>query len=316
MRVRDWTTDAILPEPFLSDAGDDLKALFLTTGTPDTEKLVRSFTSHYPETKVVQYDLEGVELVKIAEETRPDVTIYIGAIGAFHNGCSVPTTEVLCRINKIAPMIHICSDAADYPWWPLLEEYHAAGAFRLQVTIDGSYDNPIARFGRVALTPVDPILFINRPWAERNHKCGFAGGGGARCDWILPLKNKGILTWFNESGYVSYDQFCTYYSQCQLVVNDSRTGTGTKRHMKGRFVEASLAGAVLVESRDSPARQWFEPGVDFLEWESTGEIENHIVAADARRGENEGMSQRLRNKIVERHSAGPFWRETLGSIGL
>jgi Glycosyl transferases group 1 len=86
--------------------------------------------------------------------------------------------------------------------------------------------------------------------------------------------------------------------------------------MKGRFVEAALAGAVLVESRDSPARQWFEPGVDFLEWESTGEIENHILAADARREENEEMSQRLRNKIVERHSAETFWKETLGSIGL
>lgn len=296
-----------------------MKGLIFTTGTPDCEKLIRSFQAVVPDTVIVQYDIEGVAMINHATQIRPDIVVYIGAIGEFHLGHPVPTTDILCQINRIAPMVHLCSDAADFPWWPLLEEYHASQAFKLQVAIDGSCDNPIARFterGKVALTPVDPNLFENPPWSSRPYICGFAGGGGARCDWIHPLKDKGILQWFNEAGYVPYDKFCTYYPSCQIVMNDARTGTGYHRHMKGRFVEASYAGAVLMEPRDSPARNWFVPGEDFLEWESTGEAEAHILAAPAKSDQNAAMGQRLRNKMIEKHSAPVFWGEVFREIGL
>jgi hypothetical protein len=298
-----------------------MKGIVFTTFSPDTEKLLRSFTSLGHEAITFKYTDPTVDMVGVAAQIKPDIIIYIGAVGARHvdGGAHVPDTETLCRINHVAPMVHLCSDAADWPWWPILEEYHAAGAFKLQVTIDGNYDNPIARFthsGRVALTPTDQTLFINAPWSARNNVCGFAGGGGARCDWIYPLKNKGLLTWYNENGVVPYDQFCTFYPTCQLIMNDARTGSGLHRHMKGRFVEASFAGCCLIEPRDSPAKHWFEPDVDFLQWESTGEAEAHIVAAGGRSAQNEAMGQRLRNKMMEKHSAQVFWGNIMSDMGL
>jgi len=296
--------------------GDSVRFLVLTTGTPDTEKLVRSVTCLGHETRVVQYDVVGVDVPGVVEETRADATIYVGACDDFHNGAPVPSVDALCRMNRASPMIHICSDAADPPWHSLLESYHAAGAFRLQVAIDGVRSSPIGRFGRVALTPVDPSQYVERPWSERSVPCGFAGGGGARVDWIRPMIDRGALQWWNESGFAPYAELCEFYGRCQLVVNDARSGSGAARHVKGRFVEASLAGAVIVEPRDSPAREWFEPGVDFLEWGSVDEATEHARQASSRSAENEKMASRMRAGMLERHAAGPFWRGVLEQAGI
>src|SRR5579863_5620240 len=114
-----------------------MKAVIFTTVTPDTEKLIRSFTSLGHDTETVRYDVPGFDMIGFAKAARPDVIIYIGAVGEFHGGLPVPSTDILAQVGRVAPMIHLCSDPGDHPWWPLLEEYHAAKAFRLQVGIDG-----------------------------------------------------------------------------------------------------------------------------------------------------------------------------------
>lgn len=289
-----------------------MRGLVLTTGTPDTDKLVRSFTSVIPTTKVVRYDVSGVNVEAIAAADRPSVIIYIGAIRQYHNA-HVPDTETLCRTGRHAPMVHLCSDAADTPWWPVLEEYNAANAFRLQVSIDGCYDSPIARFGRVELTPVDPACFPDdAPWGDRPHALGFAGGVGLRGDVLEPLRRAGAIEVLGGYGKLRYEYVCAFYSTCRLVLNDARTGTGTRRHVKGRFVEAALAGALLVEPEDSPARDWFAPGKDYLTWGNVDDVLRHARGD----GRHEAMARRLRARVVERHAAPAFWRRTLGAVGL
>jgi hypothetical protein len=292
-----------------------MKGLCLTTRTPDTEKLVRSFTAVVPDTAVVRYDVFGADVGAIAEQHRPDVIVYIGACMPHQDGCPIPTTDALWRANGVAPMVHICSDAADPPWWPLLEEYDRAGAFRLQVAIDGSRENPIARFGLVALTPVDPGMFNPLPWPQRGTLAGFCGGGGARTPILQRLASSGLV-WLNPGAWVSYPEVCAFYSGCRIVINDARTGTGQKRHVKGRFVEASLAGACLLEPSDSPARTWFEPGVDFLEYGSDDHAEQIIRAAPSRGDADREMAERMRGKMLERHAARPFWTSVFERIGL
>jgi hypothetical protein len=294
-----------------------MKAIVFTTGTPDCEKLWRSFIMSFPtaEIKVMQYDVHGFDLGGIAEAEKPDVAIYIGAMAEFHNGCPVPSTEVLCRANRATRMIHLCSDSADPPWWPLLEEYNSAGAFRIQVGIDGCHDSPIAKFGRIGLTPLHPDLFPDIGWTERPHVCGFAGGGGFRQQMLDYFKSKGLV-WFNEGGYVAYDNVCTFYTTCQMVLNDARTGSSMRRHIKGRFVEAALAGAVPIESHDSPAKDWFIPGVDYHQYSGNYDIEERFNRAGPDRHNNEQMAIRLRTKMRNEHSAPVFWNKVLADIGL
>ena len=295
-----------------------MRAIVFTTGTPDTDKLVQSFTCLGHDTEVIRYDVgtEGIGMEGRVAAHRPDVIMYIGAIRGQHDKF-VPTVEELCRINHAAPMVHICSDSADPPWWPDLEAYDAAGAFRLQVGIDGCRDSPIARFGMVALTPVSPIYFQDTVWSARAHRCGFSGGIGCRESVLGPLRSEGLLTHFGEGSHPhTYEQVCIFYSSCQTIINDARTGSAMRRHVKGRFVEAGLAGAVIIEPSDSPARDWFEPGVDYLEWSEPGEAIRHVHASGPQSEKYEGMAKKFHGKMLEQHAAAPFWARVFERMGL
>ena len=122
--------------------GIPLKTLFFTTGTRDCEKLWQSYINLGHVTQVMRYDIPGINMVEIARAYAPEVIIYIGAIGEFHFGLPVPTPDVLEAVGKIAPMIHLCSDAADPPWWPLLEIYKFRNIFAQQIAIDGCFEMP------------------------------------------------------------------------------------------------------------------------------------------------------------------------------
>lgn len=293
-----------------------MRGLIFTTGSRDTEKMISSFTHIYPNTQVVQYDTPGVNMVAIAESIKPDVIVWIGAHRGSHHIPGVrpvPDTAELTRVGKVAPMVHFCPDSGDTPWWSEIEDFHRNGTFRLQVGIDGCHDSPIANIGMVTLTPIDPTYFPDVPWEQKTIKCGFAGGGGFRLPLTDSLTRKGLLTKFPDG---SYQDMCNFYSQCKLVINDARTGTGTKRHVKGRFVEAALAGAVPIEPYDSPADSWFKPGVEYLVWHDEADIERHVRELDKWDSMYKQMAKHLHSRMIDEHSASVFWGKVLKRMGL
>lgn len=252
---------------------------------------------------------------RICERERPHVGIYIGAIRQFHNRW-VPDTRTLCRANRAAPLIHICSDAGDPPWWPVLEEYHKEKAFRLQIGIDGSRDIPLASFGKIELTPVDPDYFVDADWGSRIYDCGFAGGIGHRAPLLNRLQAEGLLAHLNNGATVRYEYLCAFYTLCRMVVNDDRTGSAARRHVKGRVIEAALAGAALLEPKRSPTRQWFDIGIDYLPWIDANDVARQIKDCHRNAERISAAARRLRAKVIERHAAKPFWMRALAAIGL
>lgn len=292
-----------------------MKIVVFCTGTPNNEKFAGSVTCLGHETHVVQYDVPGVDIVRVLEQHRPDVAIYVGAIRQFHNP-HVPDTETLCRANRVAPMILFCCDAADTPWWPLLEEFHHVGAFRLMVSIDGCHDSPMSRLGVVDLTPIDETLFAETAWEDRIHACGFAGGWGHRTPELTYLTGQGCLTVMEDHGKVRYPQVCAFYTLCKTAWNDARTGTGHKRHVKGRFVEAAMAGALVIEPHDSPAMDWFKPNEDYLVWHSVEEAAAHIRALPTQSDRYAEMAKRLKMLVRTHCGARAFWGRTFARAGL
>jgi hypothetical protein len=293
-----------------------MRGLIFTTGSRDTEKMYQSFTYQYPDSMVVQYDKPNLDMVHIAQSFRPDIIVWIGAHRGSHHIPGVrpvPDTAELVRVGRVAPMVHLCPDSGDTPWWPEIEDFHRAGAFRLQVGIDGCHDSPIASFGMVALTPIDPAFFPDVPWEHKIYRCGFSGGGGFREQMLNGLQQRGFLTRFQDS---SYKDMCISYTQCKLILNDARTGTGTKRHVKGRFVEAALAGAVPIEPHDAPTHNWFKPGEEYLVWANEGEIEAHIGRVPELDEQYRAMAANLRKRMIEEHSAPVFWGKVLKRMGL
>jgi hypothetical protein len=161
-----------------SDSRTDRKsmmhALFLVTYTEDCEKNWRSWKSIGNTCDVEVYDNRPhdrqKEIVAQAEAIKPQVIVYIGAIEKYHRR-PVLKSDILKRLRDIAPSIHICGDASDKPWWEWLMLYDAQECFSVQVSIDGSFDTPLADSdtGMIKLTPTDPSTFAPKYGNETCH---------------------------------------------------------------------------------------------------------------------------------------------------
>ncbi len=68
--------------------------------------------------------------------------------------------------------------------------------------------------------------------------------------------------------------------------------------MKGRFIEAAMAGAVVLEPADSIARQWFAVGEEFLEWNAVGDAPVLARGAESDPDRYETIGRRIREKVI------------------
>lgn len=272
---------------------------------------------------LLQYDIvdrsDQLLYTKI-KEAAPDFIVYIGSVFGRQ-----PSVAALAHItNNIAPMVHLCSDAADQPWWEPLRAYRAAGAFTLQVAIDGSNKWPCADTDMTALTPVDPALFPKtlKPHSERMVTCGFAGnqGGGAqskRTVMLCDLLSRRILDLRIRSSLpFTYEAYCEYLATLRISLNIAYTGTEMTTHVKGRVLESALAGACLLETKGTPTRNWFTPGVDYLEYESADEAEDIIKRLAEHPAATQAMGDSLRGRVLDQHSPAKFWERIFKRIGM
>lgn len=290
----------------------------LSTSSNETTKYAHSFEIGVGgKVEIVRYDTDdasGPVLYQKLKDEKPDFIIYIGSAWGRQ-----PSLALLSQINaKVAPMVHLCSDAADPPWWPLLREYAAMGCFSLQVAIDGNDNWPGAEQGLTLLTPVDPANFQHVPkHTEREIVCGYGGNagspGGMRRSILWEVATHNLLT-FRLRDESEYEGYCRFLQNCRMSLNAPHTGTEQKMHVKGRVIESGLAGCCLLEVVDSPTNKWFEPGLDYLEYASIDQCRDYVRALSAEETERRG--ERLREKILGAHTPAIFWARVLDRIGL
>ena len=323
-----------------------MKALFVTSATNETIKYAESFACMPGcETKSVRYTnrkprkgglveqgLLDAEVYQAALDYQPDFIVYIGSRWG-----EIVAIETLQNLNRnVAPAVHLCSDAADHPWWDLLEEYEAKGCFSLQVAIDGNKHWPLhgKPRGLTALTPFDPARFGEpKPHAERPILFGYGGnmGGGPSVDKNRPAsKRREILDACIVGGLKvrervdegtsqytgSYQEYTDYLGGCRIVLNIPFSGTQEHMQVKGRVVEAGMAGCVLLDYRGAPTADWFTPGEDYLEYDDPA----HALAVVKQLADKPDLSQtiawRMRAKVLAEHGPDKFWGRILERIGL
>ena len=289
-----------------------MRAVVLVTYT-DCENKWRSLQAAGHDVHVIQYDNRGHdrhhELIGEIEREKPDFVVFIGAVEIYH-GKPVPVSDVLCRIRKIAPFVHMCNDAGDPPWWPMLEEYHARECFDVQVNIDGALETPIANFaeGMTLLTPIDTRVFHPRPWAERKATACLVGGHGhgARGAAIDELRRRGVLEFYEGKAETRpYAEMADIMCHHKYVFCHPMTGSGQRTHVKGRVVECGFAGAALIELGDSPTSSWFRGG-EFFSAKDFDYVEQ-VVRADC----GERTAERLNQAVNECHTPRVFWKKVL-----
>jgi len=304
-----------------------MRSMFLETGTSEVQKYAETMRGlGLGEVGTLRYDeVGGSEKLLYArvKEFAPDLVVYIGSRWGIQ-----PSIAALCKINSsIAPSVHICSDAADPPWHDLLREYHTAGAFTLQVAIDGNSKWPCSSAHMTALTPVDPAHFPFFPHHPPLHDarpiaCGYAGnpGGGPQSQRTVLLSSllqkRMIDTRIRSNLPYTYDSYCEYLTRCRMSLNVAYSGTEATKQVKGRVLESGLAGACLLETAGAPTSEWFRKGIDYLEYENADHCAAIIERLKHEPEETQTMADALRSRVLSEHSPSKFWGRIFDKIGI
>lgn len=284
-----------------------MKALFITTQTVDCANHVRAWNSIMDRpADHLAFDHMGLcndwQMPQRANEVRPDVMFYIGA----HRSRGNPKPQTLIDLRGIAPLVLICSDAADHPWHPVLGGYRGHQCFDLMVAIDGAREAPV---DLATLTPVDERPF--RVELKRDIRCGFSGSVGR---WNARSETINALEWFaglvvrrRETGD-SYDAHARFMKRCRLLLNVSLTGSQQTHHVKGRVVEAGFAGCALLESAGSPIGEWL-PDDCYLTWRHPRDVKAMIEDLDD--ATIDRAARRLAEEVRARYTARTIYGEIL-----
>jgi len=266
---------------------------------------------------------------------KPDVIVYVSA----WQGAFVPLNETLGEMNSIAPVIHLCNDAQDPPWWTgngqqlgQLYEFDRRGQFSLTVNIDGGRkwpggsewpDESTRLKGKcmTLLTPIDMRHYrqTGLEFGERPYLIGYSGSPSSptRAAIINRLQR---VQGFNyrprdESGNPnSYSEHIGFLQLTQVSVNVPFTGSGVERQVKGRLLEAGFAGCCCMEWRSDTMRSWFTPRYEYVEAdgiESFAELSewyaHHPKVA-------EEIGKAMKDRLEKEHHPKVFWDRVLGEV--
>lgn len=293
-------------------------------GNPKAAELLHAGQLHFgPETA-----RRDAEMLTAAREKKPDVIIYISA----WEGDFVPSHETLGELNTIAPLVHLCFDGSDPPWWPQMDAFERKGIFSLTVNIDGGQmwpggtawayadDQPRIKNALTTLTPLDPKPFagVHLPYVERPYRIGYAGnaGGWIRDCLVTRLGSiPGFAKKLRDDATGSYAFYIQFLKHVQVSVSVPFTGSNAAKHVKGRVVESALAGCCLLEWKNPATAAWFTPRHEYEEYESIDDCLEAAawLAGHPRRAAE--MAAAMQARARREHSADVVWTKILAAAG-
>ena len=172
------------------------------------------------------------------------------------------------------------------------------------------------------LTPVD-ILHFDRPhfidYAERPYALVFAGNNGGHIRGALVERLRRCIGFYfkdRDNDMRSYPAYADFLRNSRVSVNAPFTGSGAARQVKGRVLEAGLAGTCLIEHEASAAKNWFTPHEDYVVYrtkEDAAALAKELLS-DLPRAQAIALS--LQRKVREQHSPEIFWRRIFDAVGL
>jgi len=281
------------------------------------------------------------EMLIAAKVFKPDLQIYISA----WEGAFVPSMETLGELNSIAPLVHMCFDSSDPPWWPQMLQFEKRGVFSLTWNIDGgllwpgAWTHPPSAIsvhgnwqkiepfkikGVTTLTPVDPRYFDGRilpmDFDARPVSVGYAGNGGgvfrqpligALSEEIKSFVNRG----YSDSGE-SYREYIWFLQNSKVTLSTPFTGSGASVHVKGKLCEGGLAGCCVLERRNPAVDYYFYPRFHYWPYTSIEDCIEQARYLISRPRLCEEIGANLKHEIEYRHSAGMIWGQVFRALGL
>lgn len=296
-----------------------MKLLFLSTSSMNTQPVIESLDGQGHDVHVFRFDRvtppPDRAMLDIVDLKAPDLVLYIGSTGGPH----LPSASTFWRIKQRCPIVAIAFDASDASWQPRLAEYHEYGCFSMIVNIDGNDNWPKTGLDFTTLTPINRHFYDNqRPLIERPIKFGFAGGyaSPSRRTYIEYLQRHAnlVVPQRNEQ-YGSYQSYADFMCKCRIMLNVPFSGSDNSNQVKGRVIEAGLAGNVLLEHVDSAAEAWFKPGVDYQTYETPADAAEQMKRLLDDPQEMKRLAANLQNR-VKHYMPKKFWAEIFRRAGV
>jgi hypothetical protein len=257
-------------------------------------------------------------MVEWVADENPDWVFMIGVNDA---GVGVvPPTFLLKDMTRRWPVVMMYCDGSEIDWYKQIEEYSTQCTFALHVNIDGVARGPITEHGITTLCPIDDELFVlPTPWEKRIINAGFCGGWSAESTHSRAAMTEAL--WRQRAvqavcrPFILYDDYRRFLCDCKIVWNHASSGSDDHLHVKARIVEATFAGALVMEQMGSPLDKWFTPGVDYITWHDPDSVVSGTKWAVENPEKVKAMIAGMRAKMVKEHSARAFWTKVCERIG-
>ena len=306
-----------------------MKVLFLSPSDMVLEWLegsLHAVNTGQLEISVLRYDRIGTPvdrgmLDRIVRD-KPDIVLYVSQA----DGPYVAAPSTFRAIRAVVPLVHLCLDAGDIGFEPLLTKYRDEGCFTHTVACDGCAAGPV---DNISFHPVDPRPYGNTMVQghldERAISLGTCGGFpyGLRREVANTLsRDCGLYIKPREETFGSYGRYAQFLMSCRIVVDCALSAGGPEgkgpyaRTLKTRAVEVGLAGACLLELRGCALTKWAKEDFDFCSYETAAEAVEKARWLMANPDIAQAMATNL--ALVVRRKMNPtiFWSQVFSACGL
>lgn len=258
------------------------------------------------------------EMLDIARNEKPDVILFCGIA----DGSRLPSAETIRDIRRNIPVILLSGDLSDPPWWPYLNGWARDCGFDLIVNFDGNDGFPKRPGFRdfTALTPIAHEFYpVSKPLKDRLIPFGFCGGCASPSRWEIIgwlVDNAGLQIKPREELYGTYARYATFMLETAITISVPFSGSDNSRQVKGRVLESGLARTLLLDHVSSAAKNWFTPGVDYVEYENREHAAFLVRELMNDRPRAQRIADSLHDRVKAEHSPAIFWDKVFKAAGV
>lgn len=265
----------------------------------------------------------GELLLEDCQVFQPDLVIYtpMGGLLGFQLN---PPNEILNEIRKRAIKIFTYiwdatgrEQEVKWRWVPFSDYTGILDSIITPTRFDG--DPRIIQ----VYSAIDPRDFYNKS-SERNIDVCFVGGTGDPNRWpqrtwyINFLKNNGVgivVAGGQRSNRLSWQEYANFLNRSKISLNWSKNLHVNTCQLKGRVFETMACGAMLMEDNGDQTRRLFEPGKDFVVFESPEDLLKKIRHYLEQNDEREAIAKSGCEKVTKIYNARNIWGYVFEKMG-
>ncbi|MEE3719513.1 glycosyltransferase [Tumidithrix elongata RA019] len=273
---------------------------------------------HFDEYYYEHHDAGDIALLETCLNTSPDVVVltwWHGKIFSFFPyNPKLETLKIIATELKI-PIVAIWFDSV------LSKVMMIAETVLPYVACNVILDSTVSYLGKTnhpekylsLWTPQDSKIF-NNPKLERDIDICFLGsthGYADRIEGITALRDNGIHVYQaggQRENHLSVEEYASILMRSKIVLNFSYARSQNVVQAKGRIFEATLCGAMLLESENSETAKWFEPFVDYVPFVDAFDLVKQAKYYLAQEDERRAIAQRGHYKATTNYTGEIFWR--------